>query len=206
MKLLQKNTFIFLFAFLGTGLIVAAFFSYTRLKQFETAKDAVVHTSIVKNNLTEILSMLKDAEAGQRGYILTGDTIYLEPYKGAEKQINLLLVELNTLLADDASDQREIKIFAKLIEARISILRTNLKRLELPPNNSFNESLILKGKNKMDEVKKQASTMLQKEDKELLQRIDLKHHSDSDTPIILLILSFLTIFFFSVLFSLSKGK
>lgn len=208
MKQLQKNTFIFLFAFLGIVLIVVAFFSYTRLKQFEASTTEVLHASIVKNTITEILSVVKDAEAGQRGYRLTGDTVFLEPYNGAEKQINFLFLELNTLSAEDSSGQRQIKVFKELIEARLFILRANLNRLQLPPENSLNEPQLLKGKNKMDEVKKQASMMLQKVDKELLQRIGHKNHSDSDsdTPIFLLIISLLTVFFFSVLFSLSKGN
>ncbi len=200
MKQLQKNTSIFLFVLLVMVLIVAAFLSYSRVKQFEASTDAVVHTSIIKNNLSEILSRLKDAETGHRGYLLTGDTIFLGPYNGAERQINLLLIELSTLLADDASDQRELKIFEELIAERLFLLSTNLKFLQFPPKNSINDVELLKGKNKMDEVRQQASVMLQKEDKDLLQRMDLKNRSASVTPIFLLILSLLSIFFLTLFF------
>jgi CHASE3 domain sensor protein len=180
---------------------MVAFFSYTKLKRFEANTDDVVNISVIKYNLTEILSLLKDAETGQRGYLLTRDTIFLESYKGADKKINLLLMDLNRTISDDNNSHNELLNFKQLIEARLYILNTNLKYLQLHPNSTFNEYDLLKGKNKMDEVRKQAYLMIQKANKQLLKSIALKNHSTSDTP-----LSLMTIFFFSVLFSLAKTK
>ena len=43
----------------------------------------VAHTHQVRTELADLLSELKDAETGQRGYVITGDESYLEPYKSA---------------------------------------------------------------------------------------------------------------------------
>ena len=43
----------------------------------------MTHTHQVRGELADLLSELKDAETGQRGYVITGDESYLEPYKSA---------------------------------------------------------------------------------------------------------------------------
>ncbi len=48
----------------------------------------VSHTHQVLTELEATLSTLKDAETGQRGYLLTGEERYLEPYNSAIARIN----------------------------------------------------------------------------------------------------------------------
>ena len=43
----------------------------------------VAHSHQVRTELADLLSELKDAETGQRGYVITGDDSYLEPYQAA---------------------------------------------------------------------------------------------------------------------------
>ena len=46
------------------------------------------HTYEVLNSLDETVGQLSDAETGQRGYLLTGDETYLEPYRAAIKTVD----------------------------------------------------------------------------------------------------------------------
>jgi CHASE3 domain sensor protein len=49
----------------------------------QKSKDArylVVHTHEVQTALSQVLSTLQDAETGQRGFLLTSEKTYLEPY------------------------------------------------------------------------------------------------------------------------------
>src|SRR5579872_6291154 len=50
--------------------------------------DWVSHTYKVKETLAEVFSTMKDAETGQRGYLLTGEERYLEPYLNAIKVLD----------------------------------------------------------------------------------------------------------------------
>src|SRR4051812_46756488 len=43
-------------------------------------RDAIYHAD-------RLLSTVKDAETGQRGFVITGDESYLEPYEAALRQI-----------------------------------------------------------------------------------------------------------------------
>lgn len=51
---------------------------------------------------TELLSLLKDAETGERGYLITGDTAYLKPFGHAGRVIPLVLDSMRSLAAGDS--------------------------------------------------------------------------------------------------------
>ena len=61
----------------------SAFFIYQSLQTRRVAADRVSHTLEVIQQLEGRLSTLKDAETGQRGFLLTGEERYLEPYTAA---------------------------------------------------------------------------------------------------------------------------
>src|SRR5690349_18292973 len=66
------------------------------------------HTYQVLVNLEDTFSTLKDAETGQRGYLITGDTSYLQPYHNAIASIPSKLDTLGLLLADNPSQQQRL--------------------------------------------------------------------------------------------------
>ena len=49
----------------------------------------VSHTNAVLGQLESVLSSLTDAETAQRGYLLTGQAAYLDPYRGAVTRLPL---------------------------------------------------------------------------------------------------------------------
>ena len=69
----------------------------------------VTHTHEVLGSLERVLSGVKDAETGQRGYLLTGNEDYLEPYSNAVEQVTDELARIKTLTSDNADQQRRIE-------------------------------------------------------------------------------------------------
>ena len=63
---------------------VSAYVSTQRLLE---ANRWVTHTHEVLEGLEHVLSVLTDAETGQRGFVLTGEERYLEPYHAATGQV-----------------------------------------------------------------------------------------------------------------------
>jgi PAS domain S-box-containing protein len=63
----------------------------------------VAHT--VKSVLAETLGAITDAETGQRGFIITGDASYLEPYSAGTSNVQRTLATLDSLTRDDARQQ-----------------------------------------------------------------------------------------------------
>src|SRR5690606_15768701 len=84
---------------------------------------------------TSLLDNLKDAEIGYRGYLLTGDTSYLEPYSESEKQIDVSYIKLYSLLNDSPKQQRNLSRLNELI---------NLKKAEIKQGLASHDSFFKK--------------------------------------------------------------
>src|ERR1700712_921672 len=82
--------------------IVISFYLEQRNKE---AIRWVSHTHEVIYQATEFLSVVRDAEAGQRGYLITGDTTYLKPYHAAEKNLLWHFDDLRNLVSDNPQQQ-----------------------------------------------------------------------------------------------------
>src|SRR5690349_1835598 len=67
-------------------LIVSSVASYFSIVNLLKSGVEVEKTNSTISDLEEVISTLKDAETGQRGYLLSGDTRYLEPYNGTHKK------------------------------------------------------------------------------------------------------------------------
>ena len=206
MKELSKNTSTLLFILLTGMLVVIAFISYNEIRQFNKSVDWVMHTHDVKDNIIELRSNIKDAESGQRGYLISNDSVFLQPAIGAEKRSNILFAKLDSLISDNTGQQENLKKLKTLLDERYFLLNNTLdyfknnQSTNLPTNN-----ILLESKNKMDEVGKQIALMLETEDALLEQRILAKNRSATITPFFLLLLFFIfDCYPYTFLFPLTK--
>jgi CHASE3 domain sensor protein len=76
-----------LWSALGMALTLAFFLisgtiAYRNIETLRTSSQQIWHTHEVLVALDDLLSTTQDAETGQRGYLLTGNDRYLEPYNG----------------------------------------------------------------------------------------------------------------------------
>jgi two-component system, cell cycle sensor histidine kinase and response regulator CckA len=79
---------------LGIVIAVGAV-SYLDDQAYKSNAAAARQSRSIVDQTEELLSHIKDAETGQRGFLLTGDPSYLEPYASALPQIRRLLSELS---------------------------------------------------------------------------------------------------------------
>jgi PAS domain S-box-containing protein len=137
--------------------------------QVKTTFEARKHNSLVLDKANALFSSLKDAETGQRGYLLTGDDNFLEPYLTMRDSIAADLNQLRELTKiSDAKDH--LVIMAPLIEAKMQ----ELKRLiELRRNSSIDlvAAEVSKGKGKrlMDSIRTEIATYIQIENDALVK-------------------------------------
>ena len=111
------------FAAIALALIAisAAFLGAVRAER--AARDQAVRTSAVLSTLREGLQAGIDAETGQRGYLLTGDTKYLEPYAlGAEAWPRALDDLERALQAEAPTQQETVARLRSLAEAKLAEL------------------------------------------------------------------------------------
>lgn len=71
--------------------------SYQGTEQLILTARKEKHTYQVLGELEEILSLIKDAETGQRGYLLTSENGYLDPYNQARTAIGARIEALRRL-------------------------------------------------------------------------------------------------------------
>jgi len=95
---------------LGTALLVLLVggASYFAVGRSTRAASAVAHTDSVLIEREKVLSALKDAETGARGYLVAGDTAFLEPYHGAQAKLTASLSQLRRLTADNPTQQTRL--------------------------------------------------------------------------------------------------
>lgn len=85
--------------------VLIAFFGYRSLDNEADSAALTTHTLQVMQRIDGLLSSLKDAETGQRGYLLTNSESYLEPYDTARADIPGEIQELRRLTANNPKQQ-----------------------------------------------------------------------------------------------------
>ena len=120
MKTTNKVVALIAVAFLLVVLMVMAlFWSFSQVKQ---AAEVRKHTYVTIKSANDLLSDLKDAETGQRGYLLTGDKTYLGPYLSVRDGIGTHLEQLRQLTLI-SSAHKHTEALAPLIDAKLVELK-----------------------------------------------------------------------------------
>lgn len=151
----------------------------------------VRHTHEVQQNLTKLMSVLQDAETGQRGYLLTGSDRYLAPYKSAKSDLGLVFSKLRSLTADNPRQ----RAFLNLTENRISDKFGELdSTIMLYKSGRADEALVLVkgnyGKEVMDQIRGFVGEM-EKEESRLLR---IREQDAKDGSRLMMWLQLITVF------------
>jgi signal transduction histidine kinase len=100
---------------------------------YQSARDGIESIGEMQEQRTEVRRLqllLQAAEAGQRGYLLTGQREYKEPYDEAKAQLEAQLTRLRTLFADDPDALSDIGEIEDLARRKASELRTTVELFE----------------------------------------------------------------------------
>jgi CHASE3 domain sensor protein len=79
--------------------VVNAYFALNHLKQLQRLAALTIESSQIQANVAAVLKDLTDMETGQRGYLLTADDSYLQPYNDAKSRIAADLATLREQLS-----------------------------------------------------------------------------------------------------------
>jgi PAS domain S-box-containing protein len=160
----------------GIGMVVAllifnAATSYRNTLKLVENEHWVSHTHRVLTELEATLSTLKDAETGQRGYLLTGEERYLEPYYSARARINQQVVGLQQLTVDNKRQQQRLRDLKIAIDSKLADLEGTLN-LRRKQNLAAAVRQIKTGRGKqiMGDIRQQIATMTAEETQLLQQR------------------------------------
>src|SRR5262245_66190740 len=93
------------------------------LAEISSTRRWIIHTREVQAALTRIRAALVDAETEQRGFLLTGDAAYLEPFARVAWSLEGRFEEAKRRTADDPAQRRRVVELERLATARINDLR-----------------------------------------------------------------------------------
>ncbi len=116
--------------------------------------DGVVHTLEVRAEFRQVLMLLQDAEIGQRGFLLTRDSQYLEPYNASRLRVSQRLTSLESLV--DPNSEQAVRV-DQLSKAAMRRLAETDATIALGREGAFEAALAIvaenRGKELMDEVR-----------------------------------------------------
>jgi methyl-accepting chemotaxis protein len=174
---------------IGTGYVVALLImlaigavSYRSTTGLIDNANWVTHTYQVLGHLDSVLSLMKDVEAGARGYVITGEDRYLEPYENAVKQVDPEVKEIRRLTADNPAQQRRLDRLEPHITTKIAFMKevVDLRRskgLEAAAQLTLTD----RGKQAMDDIRRVVKEMEDEEHALLKQRSEAAETSARNT-------------------------
>ena len=129
------------------------------------------HSLEVENRITLVLSLLQDAETGQRGYLLTHRKEFLQPYHSAVAKVPFALAELKHSTADNPYQQALTKRLSGVATSRALMLGQVLEDASVSKTLPAPDvARLVQGKALMDQTRRVIVLMKAEEDRLLAQR------------------------------------
>ena len=197
----MKNTYKIVASLVGVALLIAMvvvpLWAFSQIKE---AAEARKHTYLIINRAENLLSELRDAETGQRGYSLTGDEAFLEPYLAVRNSISGHLEELRQLTLSSAA-HKHLDAMAPLIAVKLAEMQ---HVIELRRNHDMTVVLAVvgsgKGKQLMDSIRAEKNSFIQLEEG-VLSRYEAEFQSNMRHLFIVIVTISLLMLLFAILFS-----
>src|ERR1700685_2060560 len=174
----QKVTVAFVLALVP--LLVIGWFSYQTPRQFIALSEASRQSQQVLERLATIMTHLNDLETGQRGYLLTANEKYLEPFVKSKDCIDPEIEELRRQTERTAEDETLLSRLQSLAQRKIAELERTIALRRSDPRHGFDAALKIvktdEGKQLMDEMRGVAAEM---QDAEVRRRDDAFKAADA---------------------------
>lgn len=164
-------------------LIISSVASYISIQNLLKNAALVRQTNEVRFTLESIISSLKDAETGQRGFLLTGENEYLAPYRGAYNKALAGLNKVLDLTKDNPVQQATGQVLKSTLVERINRLQFLIDKKRTGESLDF--AAMKTGKIYMDSVRSQMDRMIAEENRLLQVRTKSLNKFAVFTPIII---------------------
>jgi len=139
---------------IGLVLVIGTM-NYVNWVGFRRANEQQDITRRIVRATNTLISNLKDAETGQRGFLLTGEEKYLEPYNEALSRIPKELTELTAVTVPRPDQAQRIAALKPLVQEKLGELRQTIE-LRRSKGSSTALALVMGGQGKatMDQIRK----------------------------------------------------
>jgi PAS domain S-box-containing protein len=145
-------------------LIAAGVAAYLSVRTLSDASDQLVRSKDISIALEQALSSLRDAETGQRGYLLTGRPASLAPYAAAVATVNQQLDTIRSLSVADADARTRFEEIEQLARAKMEELARTISLREAGQSEAALQVVLTdEGKRTMDRLRQLTEEMQARE-------------------------------------------
>lgn len=179
-------------------LIVSSLASYVSITGLIKTSNLVNESNNTIAEIHNVLSLVKDAETGQRGYLLTREDQFLEPYTTAKSQLEQAIDRLELQLTKSPAQKEHFEELALVVGQRIAVLDKNLNtgRSSL----SVSSDNLTKGRMQMTKLRRIVDQMIQEEKSSLEAQTKRMNSFASFIPALIILSAIIavlvTLFFF----------
>ncbi|MCF0058689.1 response regulator [Dyadobacter sp. CY356] len=178
-------------------LVLSLFASFYSTQKLIKNSQLVNHTNQVLIEAENIISYMKDAETGQRGFLVTLDPQFLQPYNGSYEKTEASYNTLILLTSDNPVQQKYLDQVKKLYESKFiqmqKIIDKTLKNDQSAFDAKARQIEMLKGKLVMDNLRMIVERIKTEENKMLKERTEAQQVYITYTPILLVIAALISI-------------
>ena len=182
--------------------------SYRQTVALRETEQLIVHTYTVQIALEQLFSLTKDAETGMRGYIITQDSTFLEPYLNSKQKIDSIYNNLVIITKDNSAQQKNLAKIKPIINRRFELLEQRLLDINNKKYTLNSDTLRAKAymsKVVTDMLRQHLNEMIEAESTLLKQRQEAHNSKLSITPFFsLLLLFFSLIMFIAAFYKINK--
>jgi signal transduction histidine kinase len=125
------------------------------------ALDNIAEASRTRGSLNRLLQHALDAETGSRGYLLTGDPRYLEPYNSAVAEITQNLDNLRLLYTANADEFATLSQLGRNMQRKLAEMELSVRMRKQGNEEAWKFVLMTDvGKEHMDAIREQATKLI----------------------------------------------
>ncbi|MTH14160.1 CHASE3 domain-containing protein [Flavobacterium sp. LC2016-01] len=158
--------------------------AYKHNQDLNESSKLVMHTYEINIQLERLMSAIKDAETGQRGYIITRNGRFLAPYLYSRDKVNASFITLKKLTADNPLQQQNLENLFKLIIQRFVSFENCLKYSDPKTYDKRKlDNYMFGGRILMENIRFQVDKMNDIEKKYLEKRLKIYDQEISLSPI-----------------------
>ncbi len=191
MKLILERQIQLAFIFALVLLLMLGFFGNRSANSLNEAVKLEKHTQEVLLRLNETLTSAIDVETGGRGFALTGNESFLEPFKDAEQKFDENLADLRGLVADNPKQTAELAKLQNLVKEKLNFNRSVIELRRTQGLSAASAKIGTgEGKRIMDEARLIVGRMIDEENRLLKESEDDLTKSISNTLFILFLGTF----------------
>jgi PAS domain S-box-containing protein len=130
MSVIKRALWAIALALIAAALIGNTVLTYRNTEKLVAGESASLKSREVLNAIDDLLSTVKDAETGQRGYLLTQRADYLNPYRSAPQRAAENLARLRQLVADNPEQMVQVTRLQPLVATKLDELRRTIELLD----------------------------------------------------------------------------